>query len=46
MAEAARKIVASVATGAAPGGLIAFAHLGAIDDSHDSFPHAEIADIR
>jgi hypothetical protein len=44
--ETARKIAASVATVAATGGLIAFAHLGAFDDSNDPFPHAEIAGTR
>jgi hypothetical protein len=46
VAGTARKLAASLATVAATGGLVLFAHLGAFDDSNDPFPHAEIADTR
>ena len=39
----ARRTAASLAAVAAAAGLIAFAHLGAFDDSSDPFPRSVIA---
>jgi hypothetical protein len=39
----AQKVIASLAAVAAAAGLIAFAHLGAFDDSNDPFQHSVIA---
>jgi hypothetical protein len=39
----ARKVAASLAAVASAAGLIAFAHLGAFDDSNDPFQHSVIA---
>jgi hypothetical protein len=38
-----RKAAASLAAVAAAAGLIAFAHLGAFDDSNDPFQHSVVA---
>jgi hypothetical protein len=41
-----RKVAASLAAVSAAAGLIAFAHLGAFDDSNDPFQHSVIAPSR
>jgi hypothetical protein len=43
VAGTARKVAASLAAVAAAAGLIAFAHLGAFDNSNDPFPRSVIA---
>jgi hypothetical protein len=43
VAGTARKVAASLAAVAAAAGLIAFAHLGAFDDSNDPFQHSVMA---